>query len=404
MKRILAFLLLVLLLPLPALAEKADSFPAAFLVKYTVKDKLNQQTYLSWEYVETAQKIADDEINGLVDDYIEKMEPSMQKSSNPKRNSRLDVHVVNTRSGQSTVSFLVLARESYLDADGQPMIHPKKKYWKIERTYRDAEHITSEAWFDTEGNPLAISDTHVKITREFDETGNIVEEKTYGPDGEPIARKAGYDEVRREFNEANLASRISYYLNGEPVLTTNEISVICREYDAAGNITAEWYLGTEGEPVKHKKNKYARIEREYLDKDHITYEAWFGTDGKPIKMNKDKYYALRREFDEAGNEAEVRYLNSKGKPVACKAGYEVVRRQYDENNRKISEQYLDRNGEPMADSKGVYGKTFEYDEKGRMIQEQYCNADGEPAPDQDGHVRRILTYGEDGKVSEEKYE
>ena len=113
MKRILAFLLLVLLLPLPALAEKADSFPAAFLVKYTVKDKLNQQTYLSWEYVETAQKIADDEINGLVDDYIEKLEPSMQKSSNPKRNSRLDVHVVNTRSGQSTVSFLVLARESY---------------------------------------------------------------------------------------------------------------------------------------------------------------------------------------------------------------------------------------------------------------------------------------------------
>ena len=65
MKRILA-LLLCLLLPLPALAEKADSFPPCFQVKYTVKDKLNQQSYLSWEYVQTAQSAVDDEINGLV--------------------------------------------------------------------------------------------------------------------------------------------------------------------------------------------------------------------------------------------------------------------------------------------------------------------------------------------------
>ena len=113
MKRIWAVLLLLLLLPLPALAEKADSFPAAFRVKYTVKDKLNQQTYLSWEYVETAQKSADDEVNALVDGYVAELGPEMKKANNPKRNSRLDVHVVNTRSGQSAVSFLVLARESY---------------------------------------------------------------------------------------------------------------------------------------------------------------------------------------------------------------------------------------------------------------------------------------------------
>ena len=112
MKKMLA-LLLILLLPLPALAEKADSFPACFQVKYTVKDQLNQQSYLSWEYVQTAQSAVDTEINGLVDGYVAKLGPEMQKAGNPKRNSRLDVHVVNTRSGQSLVSFLVLARESY---------------------------------------------------------------------------------------------------------------------------------------------------------------------------------------------------------------------------------------------------------------------------------------------------
>lgn len=113
MKRIGTLLLLLLLLPLPARAEKADSFPAAFRVEYTVKDKLNEQTYLSWEYVTTAQKSADAEINGLVDRFVAQMGPEMKKAGNPKRNSRLDVHVVNSRSGQSAVSFLVLARESY---------------------------------------------------------------------------------------------------------------------------------------------------------------------------------------------------------------------------------------------------------------------------------------------------
>lgn len=113
MKRIRAVLLLLLLLPLSARAEKADSFPACFWVEYTVQDKLNEQSYLSWEYVKTAQSAVDSEINGLVDAFAERMGPEMQKASNPKRNSRLDVHVVNTRSGQSAVSFLVLSRESY---------------------------------------------------------------------------------------------------------------------------------------------------------------------------------------------------------------------------------------------------------------------------------------------------
>ena len=113
MKRIWAVALLLLLLPLPGRAEKADSFPAAFRVEYSVKDKLNSQTYLSWEYVKTVQPAVDEELNALVDDYVARMGPEMQKASNPKRNSRLDVHIVNSRSGQSIVSFLVLSRESY---------------------------------------------------------------------------------------------------------------------------------------------------------------------------------------------------------------------------------------------------------------------------------------------------
>ena len=115
MKRLSALVLaLLLILPASAAAEKAAAFPACFRVQYATKDQLvKDQKYIAWEYVTTAQAAVDEEINGLVDGYVSRMGDAMQKASNPKRNSRLDVHVVNTRSGQSAVSFLVLARESY---------------------------------------------------------------------------------------------------------------------------------------------------------------------------------------------------------------------------------------------------------------------------------------------------
>ncbi len=118
MKRLLVLslaLCLVLLLPLSALSEKAYTFPDCFHVTYTVSERKtnNGQSFVSREYVQTARPEVDKEINGIVDAFDAQFSPGLQRVASPKRNSRLDVHVVNTRSGDSCLSFLVLARESF---------------------------------------------------------------------------------------------------------------------------------------------------------------------------------------------------------------------------------------------------------------------------------------------------
>ena len=118
MKRFCAALLaLALLLPGAGRAEKADCFPAYFTVRYEVKEReINSgRCFVSKEHIATSLPLADAEINALVDGFDDAMAGEMtpDKSKNPRRNSRLDIHVVNTRSGESALSFLVLARESY---------------------------------------------------------------------------------------------------------------------------------------------------------------------------------------------------------------------------------------------------------------------------------------------------
>ena len=79
---------------------------------------------------------------------------------------------------------------AYYGTEGEPVLNTKVKYHRIDRTYLDRNHYTSEAWFDTEGNPITIGDTYVRIEREFDEKGNAIREVTCGVDGQPIARNA----------------------------------------------------------------------------------------------------------------------------------------------------------------------------------------------------------------------
>lgn len=115
MKRYLALLLALLLLPLHASAEKVKKLPAAFDITYQVKERMmnNDRTFISKEHITTASPRVDEIINALVDDYDDQMSPHLHKEKTPRRNSRLDIHVVHSFSGQSMMSFLVLARETH---------------------------------------------------------------------------------------------------------------------------------------------------------------------------------------------------------------------------------------------------------------------------------------------------
>lgn len=112
-------LLLSLLLAWPALAqdEKRSALPDTFRIAYETLERTQdgKKSFVSKEHISTCQPAVDAEINALADAFDESLSPFLQpdKGGNPRRNSRLDIHVVHSVSGQSVMSFLILARESY---------------------------------------------------------------------------------------------------------------------------------------------------------------------------------------------------------------------------------------------------------------------------------------------------
>ena len=288
---------------------------------------------------------------------------------------------------------------AYYGLDDEPVINTKMKCHRVERTYLDAKHITSEAWFDTNWKPMTTGDTYCRIEREFDAAGNTICERTYDSDRKKIAREAGYDELRQEFNEENRAIRIEYFLNGEPILLENGYAALEREYDESGNVTYEKYFDTEGQPTEHTKG-YGAIRRKYNEKKKVIHEAWYDTADQPMPIGGNTYYAVGREYDEAGNISLEKYFDEQDNLTLCKKGYAMVRREYDSDKRIVCEKFFGIDGNPMelADGAACYRYTYneageksapiKYDQEDHEIPEETP----EPTKDPDDAVGSLSRY------------
>ena len=81
----------------------------------------------------------------------------------------------------------LVAAASYYGIEEEP-VKCKDGYHRIERTWMEKDHATSEAWFDENDEPMPLKDTYVRIERNFDEKKNTIAERYYGVDGKPIVR------------------------------------------------------------------------------------------------------------------------------------------------------------------------------------------------------------------------
>ena len=111
MKRLFALLLALVMLPFCASADFAP-IPDVFTVVYDVDTRLinGEQSFVSKEYVTTAQPAVDAALRTIADEYDTRYSPTLPKQKLPKRNSRLDINVLHSVTGQSLVSFQIIAR------------------------------------------------------------------------------------------------------------------------------------------------------------------------------------------------------------------------------------------------------------------------------------------------------
>ena len=119
MKRLTALLLcLALCLPVfPAMAEKIDSTPALFDVKYQVKERKEDKNryFISKEYLITTNETVNEELKAVADAFDERLFPTMKPDpkKNGRRNSRLDIETLHYITGQTCMSTMILARITF---------------------------------------------------------------------------------------------------------------------------------------------------------------------------------------------------------------------------------------------------------------------------------------------------
>ena len=118
MKRIAALLLcLLMLLPALAQAEKYESAPEIFDIKYQAMERKEDDNryFISKEYLITTNESVNAELKAVADGFDEQLFPTMQPdpSKNAKRNSRLDIETLHYITGESCLSTMVLARISF---------------------------------------------------------------------------------------------------------------------------------------------------------------------------------------------------------------------------------------------------------------------------------------------------
>ncbi|MBO2517397.1 MAG: hypothetical protein CW338_09025 [Clostridiales bacterium] len=108
-------LIAALLFPLAGLAGTGPGLPDIFRVSYRSSEEQinNDSGYVYKEYLITTSAV----LNGIIEDTVNMFEaeyvPKMPVNlTNPKRNNRLDIHVVHSRTGSHFMSILILCRHS----------------------------------------------------------------------------------------------------------------------------------------------------------------------------------------------------------------------------------------------------------------------------------------------------
>ena len=207
----------------------------------------------------------------------------------------------------------------YLDQHEEPVTNTYG-YAKSIRTFSDDGHILTEQYYDTQGDNVCSSVFGYLKTNEYDDgvlirqtyldaekqpmitglgyasisymyyppestqAGKVEREYYYDNSGEPISLSLGQYGVHKEYDDNGLVSVFTYLdANGDPVMTTKGYTTIIREYQANNSIASEKYYDDEGDPVRLAEGQYGKK----IDNGIVSY---LNSDGEKLFSIKNVVY------------------------------------------------------------------------------------------------------------------
>lgn len=233
------------------------------------------------------------------------------------------------------------ASETYLDADGQPVM--AGAYAEIRYVYGRDRKPVRESYYDGQGNPLMRADKlYAAREMSYNADGKVTGEKYFDTEGKPCTSSAGYAEYRKEFNEKKKLSRETYWDGqGQPAAVKDGSYGFAREYDDGRHMVTEIYLDAEGKEAPVKAG-YSRVQRQYDSAGNMICESYFLYDAR-FTLKKG-YHSLTREYDENGKAICENYFDDDDVLVNCRDGYATLLREYDSRGKLVKEEYFDVQG------------------------------------------------------------
>lgn len=154
---------------------------------------------------------------------------------------------------------IVTAR--FYDTEGKPVNTPLYGYGKINE-YDDNGNNVRTFFIDEFGNLTVTRQGYASVVRQYytgDESnqGSAEREFYYDTQGEPVALSLGQYGIYKEFNEQGQGIVIVYLdAEGKPIVTNKGYTKVVRTFAADNNVASEQYYGMDGNPVSLSDGQY----------------------------------------------------------------------------------------------------------------------------------------------------
>lgn len=191
--------------------------------------------------------------------------------------------VVPVDKGYATVkytygAFRVTVKEEYLDENGE-LVNGVDGYAFIKRKYRDRK-LLEAGYYDVNGNLVTGPDGYAR--QELQYGGNhLISTWCYDPEGNPAGTHRILE--YKKHNKAFLVTSDSWYdTEGQLARGPNGYAKVKRTYDTYGKVIIDSYYDENDQPMMVELLGYARVKNIYLS-NHLVRTEYYDTKQKPVR-------------------------------------------------------------------------------------------------------------------------
>ena len=311
-----------------------------------------------------------------------------------------------------------IARETYVDDQGNPVVASDKGYAAVIYTYNKANLLIEIRFTDAEGKTVNCADHYATVQYAYQQT-NIIRtayldaagESAMGPEGYAVQEihrgSRGLELEALEYDPAGnlLKRRVTEYVDIKKYNRIRSISWINAKnellpgpegyarvaYEYRGQRKSRiTYYAAEGGLFYYAREGYAEREEKYRD-DKIRELNYYGADGNLI-AGPDGYAQAKFSYTRGGKETLTMYYNADGSLFFTDKGYCGIQ-QLVENSHITDEKYYAGEGIRGTCSEGYSRITRQYTMRGEIgLQCYYDEKDYLICPPGIGYAKIRNTY------------